>query len=139
MIETVNPDTLPSPVLDLYAQVTIVPSGRLAFVSGQVALNRSGELVGAGDHAAQARKCFENLALAVEAVGAEPDYIVKMSIHVVGHHPDLIEPIFSAGADAFKGDWPCCASTFIGVEALGLPEWLVEVDAVIALPSRQSS
>lgn len=134
MIDKVNPDTLAPPVHGLYAQATIVPSGRLAFVSGQVALDRHGELVGTGDHAAQARQCFENLARAVEAVGAQPDHIAKMTIYVVGHRSELIEAIFNAGAEAFKREWPRCASTFIGVQALGLPEWLVEVDAVVALP-----
>lgn len=133
-LERLNPATLAPPVMDLYSQVVIAPAGRLAFISGQVALDADGALVGAGDHAAQARQCFLNLRLALAALGAGPDRVVKMTIHVVGHTPQRIDDVFLvAGCAVFGADWPLCASTYLGVAALGLPEWLVEIDAVAAL------
>lgn len=134
MIDRVNPNSIAAPVLSLYAQATITPAGRLAFISGQVALDRQGKVVGLGDHIAQASQCFGNLRRVVEALGARPDHIAKMTIYVVGHQPELVEPIFDAGSRAFDSQWPRCASTFVGVQALGLPEWLVEVEAVVSLP-----
>ena len=52
-----------------YSQV-VVGRGRLVVVSGQVAQDESGELVGPGDPAAQARQVFENLRRCLVPVGA---------------------------------------------------------------------
>ena len=133
-MQRINPPSLAAPVMDLYAQIVVVPAGRLAFIAGQVALDSSGRLVGAGDHRAQAAQCFRNIAAALEALGAEPSRMAKMTINVVGHRPELIEPIFGAGRQIFGDEWPVAASILLGVEALGLPEWLIEIDAIVALP-----
>lgn len=134
-VEYLNPATLAAPVMNLYSHVAVAPAGRLAFISGQVALDAAGALVGPGDHAAQARQCFANVRHALTALGAAPRDIAKMTIHVVGHTPERIVDIFMvAGRDVFGADWPLCASTYLGVAALGLPEWLVEIDAVVAVP-----
>ncbi|MFC7109384.1 RidA family protein [Nonomuraea rubra] len=71
-LRRVNPPALCPPVQNLYAQVVIAPAGRTAYLAGQVALDASGELVGPGDHAAQARQAFLNVRLALEGVGASP-------------------------------------------------------------------
>ncbi|MFV3126759.1 RidA family protein [Niveispirillum sp. KHB5.9] len=134
MIEKLNPATLAPPVMGLYAQIAIAPAGRLAFIAGQVALDADGNLVGAGSHEAQARQCFANIAAALAALGTGPERIVKMTINVAGHHPGLIAPLFGAGRDVFGDAWPVTASMLLGVQTLGLPEWLVEVDAVVSLP-----
>lgn len=133
-VSRINPPTLAPPVMGLYAQIMIAPAGRLAFIAGQVALDRDGTFVGPGDHAAQARQCFINIRDAVAAVGGVPADIVKMTINVVDHRAELIGPIFGAGQEVFGQDWPVTASTLLGVAALGLPEWLVEIDAIVALP-----
>jgi enamine deaminase RidA (YjgF/YER057c/UK114 family) len=75
------------------------------------------------------------------AAGCSPRDLLKNTIHVVGHHPDLVGPIFAAGHRAFDGDWPCTAGTFLGVQALGHPDWLIEIDglAVVATTSNTES
>lgn len=131
-----NPDGLAAPVMDRYAQISIAPAGRLAFIAGQVALDAEGLLQGGDDPIAQARQCFLNLQRAIQAAGATPADCVQMRIHVVDHHPALIAPFFEAGREVFGTDWPLCASTYVGVHRLGLPQWRVEIDAVVALRSR---
>jgi enamine deaminase RidA (YjgF/YER057c/UK114 family) len=137
-VSRIDPPTLAPPVMGLYAQIMVAPAGRLAFIAGQVALDVEGRFVGTGDHRAQAVQCFANIRAAVAAVGATPGDIVKMTINVVDHHAELIAPIFDAGRDIFGADWPITASTLLGVAALGLPEWLIEIDAVVALPASAS-
>jgi enamine deaminase RidA (YjgF/YER057c/UK114 family) len=61
--------------------------------------------------------------------------MTKMTLYVAGHKPELIEPIFAAGRTEFGDAWPLAASVLIGVQTLGLPEWLIEIDAVVALDS----
>jgi enamine deaminase RidA (YjgF/YER057c/UK114 family) len=135
MTEFLNPATMAAPVMGLYAQIAIAPAGRLAFVAGQVALAADGSLVGGGDHAAQAHQCFLNIRAALDALGVGPDAIVKMTINVARHRPELILPIFDAGKAVFGEAWPVTASMLLGVETLGLPEWLVEVDSIVSLPA----
>ncbi|SFE48416.1 Endoribonuclease L-PSP [Paenibacillus algorifonticola] len=82
----------------------------------------------------QAVQVFKNIKLAMVAAGAGPEHMVQMKIHVVNHRPELIEDVFKAGALVFGPEWPITASTYLGVQSLGLPEWLIEVDAIVALP-----
>ena len=58
-LELINPDGLPTPAS--YTQVIAATGGRLVFVAGQVADDPHGNLVGAGDLAAQARQAFANV------------------------------------------------------------------------------
>lgn len=103
-VDRINPETPPRPVMDLYSQVAVgSPGARLVTIAGQLALDPDGELVGAGDYAAQAKQAFRNLQEALEAAGCTPAGLVKCTIHVVDSSPDVID---------------------------GLPEWLIEVDAV---------
>lgn len=133
-MQRLNPSTLAPPVMALYSQIVIAPPGaRLAAISGQVAIDTDGVLIGEGDHAAQARQCFANIQRALEALGAAPADILQMKIHVADHSPERIAGIFGAGRDVFGDDWPLCASTYLGVACLGLPEWLVEIDAIVAV------
>ncbi|WP_037087811.1 RidA family protein [Neorhizobium vignae] len=134
-METLNPPSLTDAFSHLIAHIAITPPGaRLAAVSGQVAIDRSGQLIGGNDHAAQARQCFGNVLNALTTMKADPKDILQMKIYVVRHTPDLVPVIFGAGADIFGEKWPVCASTWIGVETLALPEWLVEIEVLVALP-----
>lgn len=133
-MKTMNPHSLTDAFAHLIAQIAISPPGaRLAAISGQVAIDSSGQLVGGDDHAAQASQCFRNIANALDAIGAEPDDILQMKIYVVRHTPDLVPRIFGAGATIFAEKWPVCASTWVGVEALAMPEWLVEIEVLVAI------
>jgi enamine deaminase RidA (YjgF/YER057c/UK114 family) len=120
--------------MGLYSQIAIVPGAHLAFIAGQVAIDRRGEFVGHGDYSAQARQCFLNIAAAIAAIGAQPADLVRMTVHVVHHKPELISRIFDAGKEVFHGVWPAPATTYLGVACLALPEWLIEIDAVVGLP-----
>ena len=63
-----------------YSQV-VTGHGRLVVVSGQIAQDERGELVGAGDPAAQARQVFEKLATAAWPTGrACFDDVVKWDL-----------------------------------------------------------
>ena len=45
----------------------------------------------------------------------------------------MVPVIFAAGREVFGADWPVTASVLIGVQALGHPDWLIEIDAIAAL------
>ncbi|MCU6794483.1 RidA family protein [Paenibacillus sp. WQ 127069] len=132
-MERINPITLTDSVTSLISHIVVTTPSKLAFISGQVALNKKGELIGSGDYGLQARQVFENLKLALEAINAGPENITQMKIHVANHQPGLVDVIFKAGFEVFRNTWPLTASTFLGVQSLAFPEWLIEVDAIVAL------
>lgn len=112
-VERINPPELASPVRDVYSQIAVGRGSAVVAIAGQVALDPDGHLVGPGDHGAQAEQAFRNLRLALEAIGWGPADLLKNTIHVVGHRPELVEPIFAAGRRVFGGDWPRSASTLL--------------------------
>ncbi|MVA12283.1 RidA family protein [Agrobacterium vitis] len=134
MIRHLNPASMPAPVAPLYAQISIAPAGPLAFIAGQVAIDADGRLIGKGDHRLQAEQCFRNLRDALDVLGVGTQHVVRMGLHVVRHSDELVGPIFEAGHAVFEQGWPVCASLFLGVEALGHSDWLVEIDAIVSLP-----
>lgn len=134
-VDHIDPPELPAPVLDLYHQVAIGRGTAIVAIAGQVALDHTGALVGAGDHGAQAEQAFRNLYGALAAAGCGPADLLTYTVHVVGHRAELVEPIFAAGRRVFGADWPRTASTFLGVETLGLPEWLIEIDGLAVVPA----
>jgi len=130
-----NPPTLAPPIMPVYSQISIAPAGALAFIAGQVAIDRNGQLIGKDDYRLQAAQCFRNIAAALDALDAQPDQMVRMTINVVGHRDELAGVIFEAGREVFRDRWPICASIFLGVQALGHSDWLVEIDGIVSLPT----
>ncbi len=120
-LELVNPDRLP--VSHAYTQVVVARGARTVYVSGQVAF-------GAGpddDVAAQALEAYRNLAVALEAAGADPSDVAKLTTYVVDYRPELLPAITEARAAVFGSHRP--ASTLVGVAALARPEFKIEVEA----------
>lgn len=122
-----NPTSLPTP--PGYSQIVQVTGGDTLFIAGQVSLDASGELVGAGDLEAQARQVFANLVTALAECGASPSDLVKIGIYVVGLDEEKLGLIRRVRDDTLPAD-PPPASTLIGVERLALPQFLVEVDGI---------
>ena len=77
-VARINPPELGTP--PGYSQIVEVRAGRMIFIAGQTALDRDGNVVGAGDFAAQATQVFDNLAIALGAVGCTPANLVKLTV-----------------------------------------------------------
>lgn len=104
-----------------------VPAGKMIFVSGQVARNSRGEIVGKGDIAAQTRQVLENMKSVLAQGGATMDDVVKVTVFVtnVAEHYSQIHQV---RAEFFPKDYP--ASTMVEVKALVQPELMIEIEAV---------
>jgi enamine deaminase RidA (YjgF/YER057c/UK114 family) len=108
-----------------YSQV-VTAQGRLVVVSGQIAQDENGELVGPGDPAAQARQVFENLGRCLAHVGAGFGDVVKLTFFVL----DVADlPAVRAARDAVIDTTRPPASTAVQVAALFAPGYLLEVEA----------
>jgi|SRR5436309_7267426 reactive intermediate/imine deaminase len=120
-----SPETLPPPFG--YSHVVDAPAGRVIYISGQVPLDRAGELVGEGDIEAQARQVFENLSAALEAADASWPDVVKLNFFVV----DVTQIGAVRGVrDEYVNTSQPPASTLIEVSRLFRDDVLIEVDAV---------
>lgn len=107
-----------------------VLAGKTLYVSGCVAFNAAGNVVGKGDVAEQARQALANLGQVLAAAGATPADVVKVTVYLrrVDDRPK-INPL----RQEFFGEHRP-ASTLVEVSALVHPDLLVEVDAVAVLP-----
>jgi len=114
-----------------FTQVVKTKPGRLVFVSGQVALDRGLNLVGAGDIAAQAVQALANLGTSLEAAGATPSDVAMMRTYIVDYVPEYAGALEAPFADFFGKKRP--ASTRVGVQALAAPGLLIEIEAVAVI------
>jgi enamine deaminase RidA (YjgF/YER057c/UK114 family) len=112
-----------------FSQVVAATGTRTIYTAGQVSIDALGTLVGAGDVAAQTAQAMRNVGLALAAAGAGYADIVKITTYVVNYKPEYRTVIGAARAPFFAAGEPP-ASTLVGVAALALPDWLVEIEAV---------
>ena len=128
MIERINALGLSHP--PGYSHVVVASGSRLVTTAGAVPLDAEGNLVGAGDLLLQARQTLENLASALEAVGARERDVIKMSVYVVaGERTDLGVVWGAVQESGIAG----AASTLLGVSMLAVEGQLVEIEAIAVL------
>ena len=124
LVKHVNPTTLSKPTG--YTHVVEVTGGRTLYVSGQVALDQGGGLVGKGDLGGQARQVFENLKAALAASGGTLDHVVKITVFMTD--ASEVQRFRDVRNQYFAKELP--ASTLVQVVRLARPEFLIEVEAV---------
>ena len=93
-------------------------------------MDAEGNLVGPGDHLAQARKTLENLSLALEAAGATARDVVKITVYVVAEDRAELVTVWRAVQETGMAG---AASTLLGVSLLGYEGQLVEIEAIAVL------
>lgn len=106
-------------------------SGEFVFVSGQVALDANGRLVGRDDLVAQTRQVMKNVEAALQAASASFDDVVKLTIYIVDYKPEYRAPILEVRRQ-YISDERLPASTLVGVQALASADFLIEIEAIAA-------
>ena len=101
----------------------------LIFLSGQLARDAEGNLVGKGDMAEQTRQCIRNMRTVLEAAGGTLEDIVATTVYTT----DMREfhNIVKARTEFFFDKLP--TSTIVEVTHLADPSLLIEIQAVAAL------
>lgn len=131
-VEHFNPPTLLKP--HGYSHAVAVTGGTTVYLSGQVPTDIEGNLVGAGDYAAQAEQAMLNLSYAAEGAGGSAKDLVKMTIYVVGHNEETeTEAMKGFATAARKAGLRPVATMLIGATSLGLPGALVELDGIAVI------
>lgn len=132
--ELLIPNTMPKSVG--YSQIAAVTGGTLVFVSGQVALDKSGSVVGKDDFRAQVQQVFENLKAAIEATGGTFDDVVKLNSYLVVDLSPAHLAEFREVRDKYVNVKNPPASTAVQVQRLFRPEFLVEIEAVAVVKNQ---
>ena len=126
----VNPKNLYDPTPNGYSTAVIVPrEGRVAYISGQGGQDGKGAL--SPDFAVQVKQAYANLRAALDALGARPDQVAKLTVFVVDHDMSKLEVLTKNVKDMFGAALP--AQTLIPVPKLAIDPMLFEVEAVVLL------
>jgi enamine deaminase RidA (YjgF/YER057c/UK114 family) len=133
-VELINPDGLPKP--EVYFQMGVATGSRTVYLSGQVARDADGKPVGEGDLATQVEQAYNNIAVALAAVGGTFDNVAKLTIYLVDWSPEKLQALGEGSSRVAQrlGLNLAKPTTLLGVAALGEPDLLVEVEAIAVLP-----
>jgi 2-iminobutanoate/2-iminopropanoate deaminase len=115
----------------LYSHVVVASGKSLVFIAGQLARDKEGRIVGAGDMAAQIRQVGENLRIALEVAGLGLKDLVKTTTYVTDideffRHPEVRHEIFGQSLPT---------STTVEVRRLSHPDLMVEIEAMAVADS----
>lgn len=93
-----NPDGLKR---QSYYNHALIRPGTPVFLTGQVAWDETGAIVGAGDIAAQVAQVWKNIRLALDGLGVGPEAIVKLTTYATSR--DFIPALHEARTAFFAG------------------------------------
>ncbi|MFE9686566.1 Rid family hydrolase [Streptomyces sp. NPDC006285] len=131
-ISRINPDHLHE--TPGYHHITVVETGRTAYLAGQCPLDKGGSLVGAGSLDVQVDQVVVNALAALAAVDAQPQHVVRSVIYVRSDDREDLSLAWHRLTTSALGPAFTSASTLLGVAQLGFAGQLVEVDLTVALP-----
>jgi len=113
-----------------YSHVAEIKAGTIIYISGQVALDASGNIVGQGDYRAQIEQVFRNLKTSLESAGATFQNVVKLNYYIV----DTVESAeffaYREVRDRYLDTANPPAATVIVIRRLFRPEFLIEIEGV---------
>ncbi len=131
-VKRTNPPTLSKPTGYTHI-VEVTGPAKMVYISGQIALDKDGNVVGAGDMKAQAEQVFRNLEAALTAAGAKCSDVVKMNTYITDM--DKAPAVREVRARYFGETAP--ASTLVQVVHLARPEFMLEIEVIAVVPSPQ--
>jgi enamine deaminase RidA (YjgF/YER057c/UK114 family) len=111
-----------------WTHVVTTTGGKTIHISGQTAVDASGQIVGPCDLKRQTEQTFENLRIALAAAGATWADVIVTRLYVVNLKPEHVPIIREVRSQYVSPDHPP-ASTLVGVQALVGPDWLIEIEA----------
>src|SRR5438067_548457 len=129
-VKRTNPPTLSKPTGYTHI-VEVTGPGKTIYISGQIALDKDGNLVGAGNMKAQAEQVFKNLESALAAAGAKFSDVVKMNTFITDM--EQAPAVREVRARYFADTAP--ASTLVQVVHLARPELMLEIEVIAAVAS----
>ena len=130
-VKRTNPPALSTPTGYTHV-VEVSGPAKTVYISGQIAYDKDGKIVGAGDMKAQAEQVFKNLQAALDAAGATFSDVVKMNSYITDM--SKVQAVRDVRARYFGDAMP--ASTFVQVAGLVRPELMLEIEVIAVVSAR---
>jgi enamine deaminase RidA (YjgF/YER057c/UK114 family) len=127
-----NPDSLFPSLQSGFSQIVIASGSKTIFISGQTAWDANRQIIGGTDLGEQTRQALHNIQTAVEVAGGTMADVVALRIYIVNYNPEQADTISSALREFFPEERRP-VSTWIGVSALAVPDFLIEIEATVVL------
>lgn len=112
-----------------FHQIQISSGKRIVHFAGQAALDANAQIVGPGDFRSQMATCLANIDIACTAAGVSRSDIASLRLYVVDHNTDFT-PVMIEQLSGFFGPDSTPPATLVGVARLGMPEMMIEIEAV---------
>ena len=123
-----NPDLLHKP--NGYTHVIEATGNKTLYISGQVALDKNGNLIGENDLGLQTKQVFENIKNILVSYEASFDNVVKLTYFLVDM--TQIQQVRNV-RDSFISSTNLPASTAVEVKSLFRKDILIEIEAIAVL------
>ncbi len=126
-----------APPSGMYSHVAISEQGRVAYIAGQTSVDMNGNVVGAGDIAAQIPIVYGNIERVLKDLGCDFSDVLQFTTYVVGTgrreawqtgRKAHYGKIFPGG----PGTYP--PNTLLFIEGLAHPDYVLEISAIARLP-----
>ena len=131
-VKFVNPTSVSSPKGFSQAAEIDLGTCKMLLISGQVAFDQQGNLIGKANFSEQATQVFNNIKSIVEAQGGKMNNLVKINIYLT----DIGQlATFREIRDQFINIKAPPASTLVQVNQLFRDDVLLEVDATAIIPN----
>ena len=124
----IQPDDLWPSAQYGFSQVVVSTGTKIIHCAGQTAWDKDMNVVGGDDLEQQTSQALENIKNALAAAGATMNDVVRLDVYVVDYNPDKLSPIGAAMSRYFDPDH-LPANTLLGIAALAMPEFLIEITA----------
>jgi 2-iminobutanoate/2-iminopropanoate deaminase len=128
-----NPDFLSAP--KGYSHVAKIDLGNawMLIISGQVALDKEGNLVGKGDFTRQTEQVYENIMQIIKASGGNKDHLIKTGIFILDN---TNMPVLREVRNKYINLQNPPASTLVQVAQLYRNDLLIEIEATAIIPKK---
>lgn len=131
--EHIQPDGLFNSEPLGFTQVVTSPPGKHIYLAGQVGMDADMKVVGEGDLGAQALQAVKNLELALSGAGATLDHLTHVRVYVTDLGPGSY-PALGPALAKLKGSGKPPAQTLLGVQALAMPDLMIEIEGTAVIP-----
>jgi enamine deaminase RidA (YjgF/YER057c/UK114 family) len=129
---SLNPDSLFPSRQYGFSQIVVAQGRRTIYFSGQVAWDEHQNIIGENDLRAQVWQSLRNVEIVMTTAGGTMTDIVALRIYIVHDWMDKTAPVSEGLKAFFPGDHPP-ATTWIGVQSLARPEFLIEIEGTAVL------
>src|SRR5690625_1436143 len=110
--------------------IDISESTRMIYISGQLAFNEEGKLIGKGDISLQTEQCIKNIIVALEEFDGSIDDVVQVTVYV--KEMTNLAGIHKVRLEYFNKPYP--TSTLIQISDFAFPDALIEIEARAIAP-----